>query len=338
MSVAGPSPSLRRLVLLGSDEIALPAFQAAAALPGVVIVAVYSQPDRPSGRGQAVQPNPVTAWARAAGHPVRQPEKLGPEHAAELLADAVDLGVVMAYGQILKEDFLAAPRAGLVNFHGSLLPALRGATPVEGALAEGSASTGVSLQQVVRRLDAGPLHASARLAILPGEGRAALRARLGELAGELARDALPAILAGSSTPQPQEEAKATFTRRLNRQDAALDFRVPAAVLAARVRALEGWPGSTFDHRAVTIKVGAATTLVPAPAAAPGTIVALDRHGIHVACGEGSLALTRLQRPGGKMLPAAEFLAGYPLSVGEVLPSTPLPPLVSASPFPRPPKA
>lgn len=338
MSAAGPSPLPRRLVLLGSDEIALPAFRAAAALPGVVIVAVYSQPDRPSGRGQAVQPNPVTAWARAAGHLVRQPERLGPEHAAELVADAVDLGVVMAYGQILKEDFLAAPRAGLVNFHGSLLPALRGATPVEGALAEGWARTGVSLQQVVRRLDAGPLHASAQLDIHPGEGRGDLRARLGELAGALAATALPAILEGRSIPVPQDETRVSFTRRLNRQDAALDFRAAASVLAARVQALEGWPGSTFDHAGVTIKVGAAAATDDSLTASPGTIVAADRAGVRVACGQGCLLLTRLQRPGGKMLPAAEFLAGYPLAVGEILPSQAMPALVSATPFPRAPKA
>jgi methionyl-tRNA formyltransferase len=338
MSAAGPSPLSRRLVLLGSDEIALPAFRAAAAMPGVVIVAVYSQPDRPSGRGQAVQPNPVTAWARAAGLLVRQPEKLGPEHAAELRADAVDLGVVMAYGQILKEDFLAAPRAGFVNFHGSLLPALRGATPVEGALAEGWDRTGVSLQQVVRRLDAGPLHASATLAIRPGEGRGDLRARLGELAGELAATALPAILAGRSTPVPQDEAKVTFTRRLDRQDAALDFHAAATALAARIQALEGWPGSTFEHGDVTIKVGAAEATADAPAAAPGLILAADRSGVRVACGQGALLLTRLQRPGGKMLPAGEFLAGFPLAPGQVLPSRVMPPLVSPTPFPRPPKA
>jgi methionyl-tRNA formyltransferase len=335
MSAAGPSSMPRRLVLLGSDEIALPAFRVAAALPGVIVVAVYSQPDRPSGRGQSVQPNPVTAWARAAGLPVRQPEKLGPEHAAELAADAVDLGVVMAYGQILKEDFLAAPRAGLVNFHGSLLPALRGATPVEGALAEGGGRTGVSLQQVVRRLDAGPLHASAELAIRPGEGRGELRARLGELAGELAAVALPAILAGRSTPMPQDETRVSFTRRLNRLDSAMDFGAAATMLAARVQALEGWPGSTFDHGGAVIKVGAATATEANTSAAPGTILAADRAGVLVACGQGALRLTRLQRPGGRMLPAAEFLAGYTLAVGEVLPSTPMPPLVSASPFPRP---
>lgn len=338
MASAAPTNLPRRLALLGSDEIALPAFRAAAALPGVVIVAVYSQPDRPAGRGQEIQPNAVTAWARAAGHVVRQPERLGPEHAAELAADGVDLGVVMAYGQILKDDFLAAPRLGLVNFHGSPLPALRGATPVEGALASGWTRTGVSLQQVVRRLDAGPLHAVEFLEVAPEEGRAALRARLGELAGRLAATALPEILAGRSSPRPQDEAAATFTRRLTRADAALDFRASAATLAARIRALEGWPGSTCEHAGVVLKVGAAAAEAAAPGAAPGTILSADRNGVRIACGDGVLAFTRLQRPGGKMLPAGEFLSGHPLAPGEVLASVPMPPLVGAAPFPRPPKA
>lgn len=338
MAPAVPTNPPRRLVLLGSDEIALPVFRAAAALPDVVIVAVYSQPDRPAGRGQEIQPNPVTAWARAAGHVVRQPERLGPEHAAELVADGVDLGVVMAYGQILKDDFLAAPKRGLVNFHGSPLPALRGATPVEGALAAGWRTTGVSLQQVVRRLDAGPLHATATLAILPDEGRAALRTRLGELAGRLAATALPAILAGRSVPLPQDESAATFTRRLTRADASLDFHAHAVTLAARVRALEGWPGSTFAHAGVVLKVGAAAAEAGSAGLPPGTVLSADRNGLRVACGDGVLVLSRLQRPGGRMLPIGEFLLGHPLAPGEVLPSAVMPELVGAVPFPRAPKA
>ena len=328
----------RRLVLLGSDEIALPAFAAARALPDTEVVAVYTQPDRPAGRGQEVRPNPVAAWARAEGLPLRQPERLGPEDAAQLAALGADLGVVMAYGQLLKSDFLAATRLGFVNFHGSLLPALRGATPVEGALALGLAETGVSLQQVVLKLDAGPLHASRSIRPQPGEARAALRARLGVVAGELAAAALPAVLAGTSVPVPQDEALVTYARRLNRADAPLDFRQPAAVLRQRVLALEGWPGSTFDHRAVTIKVGAAQAEKGGPAGVPGQILAADRAGVRVACGQGVLVLTHLQRPGGKMLPAGEFLAGFPLAVGEMLASAEMPAFVASAPFPRAPKA
>jgi len=329
---------LRRLVLLGSDEIALPAFAAARALPDVEVVAVYTQPARPAGRGQEVRPNPVAAWAKAAGLPLRQPEKLGPADAAQLAALGVDLGVVMAYGQLLKADFLAATRLGFVNFHGSLLPALRGATPVEGALALGLTETGVSLQQVVLKLDAGPIHAARSLRPLPGEGRAALRARLGVLAGELASAALPAVLTGASTPVPQDEALVTYARRLNRADAPLDFRQPAAVLGQRVLALEGWPGSTFEHRGVIIKVGAARGEGTAAADAPGRILSADRTGVRVACGQGVLVLLQLQRPGGKMLPAGEFLAGFPLAVGETLASADMPAFVASTPFPRAPKA
>ena len=328
----------RRLVLLGSDEIALPAFAAARALPDTEVVAVYTQPDRPAGRGQEVRPNPVAAWARAECLPLRQPEKLGPEDAAQLAALGADLGVVMAYGQLLKSDFLAATRLGFVNFHGSLLPALRGATPVEGALALGLAETGVSLQQVVLKLDAGPLHASRGIRPQPGEARAALRARLGVVAGELAAAALPAVLAGTSVPVPQDEALVTYARRLNRADAPLDFRQPATVLRQRVLALEGWPGSTFDHRGVTIKVGATQAEEGGVGGVPGQILAADRGGVRVACGQGVLALTHLQRPGGKMLPAGEFLAGFPLAVGETLASAEMPAFVASAPFPRAPKA
>jgi methionyl-tRNA formyltransferase len=328
----------RRLVLLGSDEIALPAFAAARALPDTEVVAVYTQPDRPAGRGQEVRPNPVAAWARAEGLPLLQPEKLGPDDAAQLAALGADLGVVMAYGQLLKTDFLAATRLGFVNFHGSLLPALRGATPVEGALALGLVETGVSLQQVVLRLDAGPLHASRSLRPLPGEARAALRARLGVVAGELAAAALPSVLSGTSVPVPQDESLVTYARRLNRADAPLDFRQPATVLRQRVLALEGWPGSTFEHRGVTIKVGATQSEEAPVVGAPGRILGADRAGVRVACGQDVLVLTHLQRPGGRMLPAGEFLAGFPLAVGETLASAEMPAFVASAPFPRAPKA
>ena len=165
-----------------------------------------------------------------------------------------------------------------------------------------------------------------------------MRARLGELAGQLASAALPDILAERSLPRPQDEAAATFTRRLTRADAALDFRAAAATLAARVRALEGWPGSTFEHAGAVLKVGAAAALPDVAPGAPGTILAADRSGVRVACGEGVLVLTRLQRPGGKMLPVGEFLSGHPLTPGEVLASVPMPAMVAAAPFPRPPKA
>lgn len=326
--------SRSRLILLGSDEIALPVFKAIHAMPNVEIVGVYSQPDRPAGRGQEIRPNAIVTWAKEAGLKLFQPEKLSDTDVQSMRDLKVDLGVVMAYGQILKEDFLQSTSLGFINFHGSLLPALRGATPVEGALALNFKTTGISLQQVVRKLDAGPIHAAAELSIQPLEGRVALRERLGLLAAELARSVLPKILAGESRPIPQDESKVTYTRRLSRQDAAIDFNASAMQICGRVLALEGWPGSTFEFNDLTIKVGAVVAEATPALAIPGTVLSVDRNGLQVACGQGSCRFTALQRPGGKMLAIGDFLSGCPIAVGTVIKSAPMPSLVAAQPFPR----
>jgi len=161
---------------------------------------------------------------------------------------------------------------------------------------------------------------------------------LGDLAGELATRALPAILAGTSIPVPQDEAQVSYTRRLTRQDAALDFSVDARLLAGRIAALEGWPGSTFACNGVVIKVGAAQAMSVSAVAPAGTILTADKSGVLIACGTGACLLTLLQRPGGKMLPAAEFLAGFPLAVGTQIPSVAMSPLIAPAPFPRLPQA
>ncbi|NBV37961.1 MAG: methionyl-tRNA formyltransferase [Verrucomicrobia bacterium] len=331
-------PRRHRLVLLGSDEIALPVFEAIAKMPGVEIIAVYSQPDRPAGRGQEIRSNPIAAWAKQMGLVLLQPERLTENDALTLKNLQVDLGVVMAYGQILQEGFLQSTRLGFINFHGSLLPALRGATPVEGALALGLKTTGVSLQQVVRRLDAGPLHGYAEMTINPAEGRASLRQRLGERAVDLAHEKLPSILLGQSQPITQDESRVTYTRRLTREDANLDFNTSASECAQRIAALEGWPGSTFPYRDALLKIGSAEAEVATAQASPGTILSADDKGLRIACQSGVLVIKSLQKPGGKMLPVREFLAGHPVKEGEVLPSRPMPVLVSPHPFPRVSKA
>jgi methionyl-tRNA formyltransferase len=333
MSVA-PSQSRFRIILLGSDEIALPLFSSISLSKNYDIVAVYTQPDRPAGRGQEIKQNPVATWAKEKGFKLLQPERLT-EIDTQLLKDlAADLGIVMAYGQILKDDFLAATRLGFINFHGSILPALRGATPVETALALGYASTGISLQQVVRKLDAGPLYGFSKLAILPEEGRTALRQRLGESAAELSTQLLDSILTQKIKPQAQDESAATYTRRLDRQDAALDFNVSGSEIVGRIRALEGWPGTTFPIGELTIKVGSALYLDEDHQLKPGTVAQADKSGLKVACGKGFCLLKTLQRPGGKMLPVGEFLSGSPINVGTVIESRPMHPLVSPQPFPR----
>ncbi|MBJ7494186.1 MAG: methionyl-tRNA formyltransferase [Opitutales bacterium] len=333
MSVA-PSQSRFRIILLGSDEIALPLFAAVHASQNIDVVAVYTQPDRPAGRGQEIKSNPVALWAKENGLKLLQPERLAEIDAQQLKDLHVDMGVVMAYGQILKDDFLAATRLGFINFHGSLLPVLRGATPVESALALGFKSTGISVQHVVRKLDAGPLYASSELTILPDEGRAALRQRLGKTAAELSHNFLDKILNQQIKPQPQDESLVTYTRRLDRPDSALDFNTPAAEIVGRVRALEGWPGSTFPLGDLIIKVGSASLLTEEHTLTPGTVTQADKQGLKVACGNGFCLFTTLQRPGGRMLPVGEFLAGCPIAQGAVIESLSMPPLVSSQPFPR----
>ena len=323
-----------RLILLGSDEIALPVFKAIQSMKNVEIAGVYTQPDRPAGRGQEIRPNAIAVWAKEVGLKIYQPEKLSEVDVQNLREHKVDLGVVMAYGQILKEDFLQATALGFINFHGSLLPALRGATPVEGALALNLKTTGISLQQVVRKLDAGPIHASAELSIKPLEARVALRERLGLLAADLAVSALPNILSKESRPVPQDESKVTYTRRLSRQDSAIDFNASALEIQGRVLALEGWPGSTFEFNGLTIKVGAVVAEPSSASAMPGTVLSADRDGLCIACDTGICRFTALQRPGGKMLPTGDFLSGCPIAVGSVIKSVAMPPLVATQPFPR----
>ena len=333
MSVA-PSQSRFRVILLGSDEIALPLFTAVHASQNIEVVAVYTQPDRPAGRGQEIKSNPVALWAKEKGLKLLQPERLTEIDAQQLKDQQCDLGVVMAYGQILKDDFLAATRLGFINFHGSLLPALRGATPVESALALGFKSTGISVQHVVRKLDAGPLYASSEITVLADEGRAALRQRLGQVAAELSNKFLDKILNQQIKPQPQDESRVTYTRRLDRQDAALDFNTLASEIVGRVRALEGWPGSTFPLGDLIIKVGSASLVTEEHSLTPGTVAQADKQGLKVACKNGFCLFTTLQRPGGRMLPVGEFLAGCPIAQGTVIESRVMPPMVSAQPFPR----
>lgn len=321
-----------RVVLLGSDPIALPAFNALAALPGLEVVGVWSQPDRPSGRGQTLQPNEVSAWALARGLQLFRPEIFDTQEDQRLAALKVDLAVVMAYGQLLREASLALPRLGFVNFHGSLLPALRGATPVEGALALGLTETGIALQQVVRKLDAGPLFATRSLRVSPETGRVALRAEIGELAAVLAVEAIPALIAGRLLAQPQDESQATYTRRLRREDAALDFTQPAQLLAQRIRALQGWPGSTFMLGQVRLKVGSAQAHPQTSGLPAGTVLAVDTTSVQIATGVGTLHLLELQRPGGKMLPVSAFVSGFKIEVGSQCTSEPMLPLVGNRPL------
>ncbi len=326
-----------RLVFLGSDPIALPLLNWLTGEGRAVatVVAVFTQPDRASGRGQQIQPNAIKTWGLAHQLPVLQPEKLTPEVRTELAGFAPDLGLVMAYGHILRDDFIATPRFGMLNLHTSLLPRYRGASPIQTAVACGERETGVTLMRIVRRLDAGPVADVERAKVGPLDTAADVDARLGAACVPLVARALPRLAAGALDFAPQDETAATYCRKLTKEDGALDFAAPAAVLAARVNGLFPWPGCAAECLGQPIKFGLAEALPPladaerASGVQPGEVVGADALGLRLATGHGLLRVRRLQRPGGRMLPAAEFLRGCPLAPGARFASRPMPPLLVA---------
>ncbi|MDR3228186.1 MAG: methionyl-tRNA formyltransferase [Puniceicoccales bacterium] len=330
---------MKRIVFFGSDEIALPCLEHIAGEADVEIVAAFSQPDRPSGRGKQVRANAVVEWARQRGLPVFQPqERPGEEAAATLRELGCDVALVMAYGHILRRELLETLPLGFFNIHGSLLPALRGATPIEGAIVSGLAESGVCLQRVVSRLDAGAVLDAERVPLAPDETRLSLREKMAAASVPLIARVLPQIFSGDAAGVPQDETVATFTRKITREDSAADFHATARELAARVRALSPWPGVTIPWGGIELKIGGAFeventgNIASAALAVPGTILQADGRGVCVATGTGVLCLSHLQRPTAKMLPAAAFLAGMPLPIGSVFESRPMRALVAAAPF------
>ena len=319
-----------RVVFLGSDPIALPLLDWAAAEPAVELVGVLTQPDREVGRGQRVQANGIKTWALARGLPVWQPEKLTEEVRVQFAGLNADLGLVMAYGHILREDFIATPRLGLLNFHTSLLPKYRGASPIQTAIANGERETGVTLMRIVRRLDAGPVVDQERVAIAQLDTALEIEALLAAACVPLLQRALPRLLAEDLAVTPQVDADATYCRKLTKDDGALDFSAPAAVLAARINGLFPWPACTVEIGGQPVKIGLADVALDEPSrasVAPGAVLGTDADGMLVSTGAGALRLRRLQRPGGRMLAAADFLRGYPIGAGTLLPSRPMTTLV-----------
>lgn len=332
---------------MGSDPIALPLLDwlagegaALAAVTGVI-----TQPDRPAGRGQRVVAGPIKAWAESRGLPVRQPEKLTADDGAWLAAQRADVALVMAYGQRLGDELIATPRLGTLNLHASLLPKLRGASPIQTAVATGEPETGVTLMRVARRMDAGPVADSERVAIGPLDGAPEVEARLARACGPLLARALPRLRDGGLEFVAQDESRASYCRRLTKVDGRLDFRAPAAVLAARINGLHPWPGCAADLDGLTIRLGLADVVAGVARlrqgdggqadpgdSAPGTVLGADGEGLLVATGEGRLRLRRLQRPGGRMLPAPDFLRGRAVPAGTVLPSHPMTALTGPAPF------
>jgi methionyl-tRNA formyltransferase len=301
-----------RLVFAGTPHFALPALDAVLA-SGNELRAVYTQPDRPAGRGRQVATSPVKQRALAAGIPVRQPESL--RFASEqdaLAALEPDLMIVIAYGLILPKKVLAIPRHGCWNLHASLLPRWRGAAPIARALMAGDSETGACLMQMEPGLDTGPVLLAQRTPIAADDDAASLHDRLAALSAQLLQDGLSLLRAGlKPVAQPQPAQGASYAHKLEKAEALLDASRPARELERRVRALYPWPVAEIDLAGERVRVHRATLGAARSAAAPGTIVAAGRDGIDVATGDGVLRLTRVQRAGGRAIAAGDYVNARP---------------------------
>ena len=273
---------------------------------GVRPLAVLTQPDRPAGRGRKLTASPVKQLARENHIEVLQPVTLrDPDIHATLAAFDADVLVVAAYGLILPQAVLDIPRAGCLNVHASLLPRWRGAAPVQAAIRHGDASTGISLMQMEAGLDTGPVYATAEVAIGASETAGELHDRLALLGGQLLADSLTDILAGRLQAIPQDDAKSTYAGKVTRDDARIDWQLPAIDIDRQVRAYNPVPGAWSELLGETVKIW---TVRPEAGlrGEPGRVLDASREGIRVACGEGGLLIESLQRPGKRRVTGGEF--------------------------------
>ena len=306
-----------RIIYAGTPEFAVPALRALLAA-GENVVAVYTQPDRPAGRGRKLTASPVKQAALEAGLAVFQPQSLRTAEAqAELAALAPDLMVVAAYGLLLPKAVLELPTHGCVNLHASLLPRWRGAAPIQRAIEGGDAETGITLMQMDVGLDTGAMLAKSACPIGSDDTAQALHDRLSEMGAALLMQHLPALFAGSLKGAVQDEALVSYAKKLDKAEAMLDWSLPAHVLARRVMAFNPWPVAETLWKGETLRVWRALALTASADAPCGTVVATSRDGVDVATGEGVLRIQQLQRPGGKPLLPADFLNSHAM-LGDVL--------------------
>ncbi|HTQ33287.1 MAG TPA: methionyl-tRNA formyltransferase [Stellaceae bacterium] len=307
-------PTPLDLVFMGTPEFAAVILDALIAT-GHRIKAAYCQPPRPAGRGHRLQPSPVQALAECRGIAVRYPSSLrDPAAQAEFAALRADAAVVAAYGLILPRAVLETPRLGCINVHASLLPRWRGAAPVQRAILEGDAQTGITIMQMDEGLDTGGILLQQAVPITPTTTGGGLTDQLAALGGALIVAALDRLAVGELHPCPQPETGATYAKKLNRDEARLDWRAPADRLERQVRAFDPWPGSYFLVGDERIRV--LTAEVSGEIGAPGAVLD-DR--LTIACGSGALRPLRVQRAGRAAMETAALLRGFALPPGTVLP-------------------
>lgn len=276
-------------------------------------MAIYTQPDRPAGRGRKLTPSPVKQAALAAGIPVEQPESLKTLEARETLAAyRPDLMVVVAYGLILPRKVLAIPRLGCWNVHASLLPRWRGAAPIQRAILAGDAESGVDLMQMEAGLDTGPVLLERRTAITREDTGGSLHDRLSLLGADALIEGLQRAIASESMPaRPQSDDGVMYAHKLEKAEARLDFTRAAIALERQVRAFDPWPVAEGEIAGEQVRIWAAHAIDDATTVLPGQVIGAQRHGIDIACGEGVLRVTALQRAGGKRISVTDYLNARP---------------------------
>lgn len=292
---------------------------------GFEIPLVLSQPDRPAGRGMQLQASPVKQYAVAHGIAVAQPASLRldgkyPQDAQDahalLRATEHDVMVVAAYGLILPRSVLDIARLGCINIHASLLPRWRGAAPIHRAIEAGDLETGITIMQMEEGLDTGPMLMTERVPIAPHDSTGSLHDKLAALGGQMIVQALRQLEQGGLVATPQPEEGANYAAKISKEEALLDFSQSAAAIARKIRAFNPFPGACAVFNGVTLKLWQAQALPDATALPPGHVLAANaQEGVLVACGDGVLRLSVLQKPGGKRLPATDFLQGFPMENG-----------------------
>ena len=306
--------STLKIVFMGTPDFAVAQAEACAAHG--TLVAVVSQPDRPVGRHQTLEPTPTRRWAEARGVPVLQPAKVK----NGLLAEAVrpfapDVIVVAAYGRILPADVLALPPLGALNVHASLLPKYRGAAPIQWAIARGERETGVTIMQMDEGLDTGAVRLQRAIPIEPTDTSATMHDKLARLGAAALGEALGALAAGTLPRVPQDASQMTLAPILSRDDARVDWTRPAAELDCRLRGFTPWPGAFFLDDGKTVKVHAAHPQIGCAVDPPGTVLELDASGVRVNTGAGAWRLALVQPEGAKRMPASAWAAGRRLAPG-----------------------
>lgn len=305
-----------RLVFMGTPDFASASLEALLRSEDSV-VGVVTQPDRPKGRGQILTPSPVKLLVQRAQIPLLQPLKMkDPEFFQALAGWKPDLIAVAAFGRILPPAILSLPPLGCINVHGSLLPKYRGAGPIQWAIVNGERETGITTMLMDEGMDTGAMLLQEAIPITPDDTVGSLSPRLAELGGRLLVETITRLKAGTLMPRPQDASQATLAPLLTKEDGVIDWALPAVVLANRIRGLSPWPGAY-----TTIAGGDRWTIwraraFPGPVTKPpGIVVAVTTEAIHVATGEGTLAVTELQPANGRRMAVSQYLAGHPVAVG-----------------------